>query len=272
MPSPFPGMDPYIERPEIWPDFHDRFITFMCAELQPLLRPRYIALTQDRLYVVESKRPVRPDVSVVPSSLRRKRGATMTATLELDAPAIFPIAREEIRQPLIHIIEPKSGNRLVTAIEVLSPDNKAPGAGRRSYLKKRNEVWRSGANFIEIDLLRAGRRTPRVSAAELDELRPWHYLAVVSRRRPARHEVYAIPLQKRLPRIAVPLARKDPDVALDVQTVFTQCWDKGPYPEVLGYDAAPPEGLTEEEQKWCEHLLSAAGFRAKPAARSQRSL
>ncbi len=49
MPSPSPGMDPYIERPEIWPDFHDRLITFLQEALQPLLRPRYVALGQDRL-------------------------------------------------------------------------------------------------------------------------------------------------------------------------------------------------------------------------------
>jgi hypothetical protein len=74
MPSPFPGMDPYIERAEIWPDFHDRFITYCCGALQPLLRPRYVALAQDRLYVIESERPIRPDISVVrtPSQTPRR--------------------------------------------------------------------------------------------------------------------------------------------------------------------------------------------------------
>ncbi|MGH7128450.1 MAG: DUF4058 family protein, partial [Planctomycetaceae bacterium] len=59
MSCPFPGMDPYIERPEIWPDFHDSLIAALRGALQPLLRPRYAALTQDRLYVVESERPIR---------------------------------------------------------------------------------------------------------------------------------------------------------------------------------------------------------------------
>ncbi len=28
MPSPFPGMDPYLEDPAFWEDFHDRFVTY----------------------------------------------------------------------------------------------------------------------------------------------------------------------------------------------------------------------------------------------------
>src|SRR5229473_173178 len=144
MSCPFPGMDPFIERPEIWPDFHDRFITCLCAELQPLLRPRYVALTQDRLYVVESDRPIWPDVAVVGLSRRQRDFATGTATLESDAPAVFDLVREEVRQPLIHIIEPAAGNRIVTAIEVLSPDNKLSGPGRTSYLQQRDEFWNAG--------------------------------------------------------------------------------------------------------------------------------
>jgi len=62
MDCPFPGMDPYIERPAIWADFHDRLIPAISATLQPMLRPKYAALVQDRLYVVESRRPIRPDV------------------------------------------------------------------------------------------------------------------------------------------------------------------------------------------------------------------
>src|SRR5689334_18685597 len=129
MPCPFPGMDPYIERPQIWPDFHDSLITYIRGALQPLLRPRYAAITQDRLYVVESERPIRPDVALVQSSAPRPTGGTPTV-LDVDSPAVFDLVRDEVREPKIHIIEPAAGNRLVTAIEVLSPDNKAAGPGR----------------------------------------------------------------------------------------------------------------------------------------------
>ncbi len=137
----FPGMDPYIERPAIWADFHDRLIPAISAALQPMLRPRYVALVQDRLYVVQSQRPIRPDVAVVERG-RRQGEPTATATaVELDEPVVFALTDEQVREPYIEIVEPVAGNRLVTAIEVLSPDNKLPGPGRRMYLRKRRERW-----------------------------------------------------------------------------------------------------------------------------------
>ncbi|MFV1965734.1 MAG: DUF4058 family protein [Pirellulaceae bacterium] len=259
MSCPFPGMDPHIERPEIWPDFHDRFTTFLCGALQPLLRPRYVALTQDRLYVVEADRPIRPDVSVVRTSSRRSAGEA-TALLKTDAPTVFELWREEIRQPLIHIVEPAAGSRLVTAIEVLSPDNEAAGPGRTSYLRKRDELWDGGANLVEIDLLRDGEATVRISKDQLQSLRPWRYLVVVTRCWPSQQEVYAWPLERRLPRVAVPLADDDQDVLLDLQAAFARCWDEGPYPELLHYDRPAPGELTAAEKDWCAQRLEHAGL------------
>lgn len=265
MPCPFPGMDPYIERPEIWPDFHDRLITYLCAALKPSLQPRYVALTQDRLYVVESDRPIWPDVAVVRTSSPAPPGTASTAVLEPDAPAVFELWREEIRQPLIQIIEPAAGNRIVTAIEVLSPDNKAAGPGRTSYYQKREEFWNNGTNLVEIDLLRQGEPTVRVAREKVEALRPWNYLVTVTRRFPSRQEIYVIPLQRRLPRIRIPLAHDDKDVTLDLQAVFTRCWDEGPYPELLRYEGPPPGKLAAEEVAWCEKLLRDSGFRPPPA-------
>ena len=67
-----------------------------------------------------------------------------TAILEADAPAVFELSREEIRQPYLTTIEPAAGNRVVTAIEVLSPTNKEAGEGRDSYTEKRDEYWDAG--------------------------------------------------------------------------------------------------------------------------------
>jgi hypothetical protein len=265
MPSPFPGMDPYIERPEIWPDFHDRLITFIQEALQPQLRPRYVALGQDRLFVVESDRPIRPDLAVVRTASPKPPAGT-TAVLEADAPAVFELWREDIRQPLIEIVEPAAGNRVVTAIEILSPDNKATGAGRVSYLQKRDEYWAAGTNLVEIDLLRSGQPTAWVSSEQMAEVGPRTYLVAVTRRWPSRHEVYAIPLARRLPRVAIPLAEDDKDVVLDLQTAFSRCWDVGPYPELLRYDGSPPGTLAPEVVAWCGELLIKAGFRTPPAA------
>ncbi len=264
MPSPFPGMDPYIERPAIWADFHDSLVLGIRAALQPLLKPKYVALTQDRLYVVEAERPIFPDVAVVRTPVSAPATAAV-ALMEADVPTVFELWREEIREPLIHIVEPAANSRIVTSIEVLSPSNKAAGEGRREYLLKREELWHSRVNLVEIDLLRDGNPTLRLSADKMNELKPWHYLAAVTRRWPPRQEVYEILLQKHLPRIAIPLSPDDKDVVLDLQAVFMRCWDEGPYPELLHYDGPPLGALTPDEIAWCGERLRAAGFRGAPA-------
>ena len=261
MPSPFPGMDPYIERPALWRDFHDRFITYLCEGLRPLLKPRYAPLTQARLYVVEADRSIYPDVAIVRPPVA-SAGSAGVAVLEPDAPTVFALWHEEIREPFITIVEPGANNRVVTTMEVVSPSNKSPGDGRDEYLLKREQTWRSGVNFVEIDLLRVGEPTVRLSEENRGLLKPHHYLIAVARRWPRQQEVYSIPLQQHLPKIAIPLGSDDKDAILDLQAVFTRCWDNGPYPELLQYESSPPGSLTPEEVAWCEERLRAAGYRA----------
>lgn len=260
MKSPFPGMDPYIERTAIFPDFHDSLIACIRAALQPVLRPKYVALTQDRLVLVEAEKTRYPDVAVVKSPKPYERQAS-TAVLEPDAPAVFEIWKEEVRQPFLTIIEPAAGNRIVSAIEVLSPSNKEAGEGRKSYFAKRDELWDGGVNLVEIDLLREGMRTVRISQERLDTLKPWHYVVVVTRRDPPKEEVYTATLQRRLPRVAIPLTPEDKDVVLDLPTVFARCWEEGPYPELLLYDGPPPGKLTPDEIAWCDQILKQGGYR-----------
>jgi hypothetical protein len=259
-------MDPYIERPEIFPDFHSAFIIMLRLALVPLLRPRYAVVTEDRLFVVESDRPVRPDLSIVRTSSPAAPARSGAAVLEADAPVVFELLTETIRESVLHIVEPAAGNRIITAIEVLSPNNKVAGPGLDAYLQKREELWEGGSNFVEIDLLRRGTTTIRVSADRLEGLRPWHYLVSVSRQKPSRQEVYPVPLQRRLPRIRIPLARDDADVTLDLQEVFSRNWDGSSYPELLRYDGPPLGPMTDEEIAWCGNLLREAGYRPAPTA------
>ena len=247
-------MDPYLERPAIWPDFHDSCIAYLREALQPFLRPRYAALTQDRLFVVEHDRPIRPDVSIVQTG---ERTGTAQATLVADEPLVVELFREEIRQPYLQIIEPAAGNRVVTAIEVLSPDNKQAGTGRSSYLAKQDELWRGQASFVEIDLLRAGQNVVRIPEHRLDQLPQRRYLVSVTRNFPTRCELYGFSLRDRLPRISLPLASDDRDIPLDLQNVFARCWTTGPYPELLRYDEPAPGELSADEQQFCRQVLEA---------------
>ena len=47
MPSPFPGMDPYLEG-SLWMSVHSPLAVEIIRQLNPKLRPRYIALTVRR--------------------------------------------------------------------------------------------------------------------------------------------------------------------------------------------------------------------------------
>lgn len=257
MRCPFPGMDPYLERPELWPDFHDRLITHIGVALQSMLRPKYATLTQHRLYVVEMERAIWPDVSMVRSPRPAGEPGTPAAVaFAPDKPLVIDFFRDEVRQRFLTIIAPASGSRVVTAIEVLSPDNKASGPGRDSYLEKREELWESGASLVEIDLLRQGKPTVWAPPNKVEKLAPWRYLAVVTRYRPCRHEIYAFNLADRLPRLSIPLRDDDPDVVLDLQSPFENCWDTGPYPELLRYDGPPPGGeISASEIGWCEERV-----------------
>src|SRR5438067_1567094 len=94
---------------------------------EPVLNDVQAGSTQGRLYVVESERPIFPDLALVRTAARNRAPATNTAVLELDSPAVFELYREEVQESVLTIIEPAADNRIVTAIEVLSPTNKVPG-------------------------------------------------------------------------------------------------------------------------------------------------
>lgn len=252
MECPFPGMDPFIEGKSYWRDFHDRLITHISEFLEGVLGDRYAAVVNDRLYVIEHARQVCPDISVIRSSEQRTGSTAVLASTRRPDPIIVEFTEEEIREPYVEILEPKAGNRLVTAIEVLSPDNKQPGPGRDSYLRKRNEFWRGGAHLVEIDLLREGQRVLPPRAEAQAKGAATHYLVSVSRR--PRCELYPMELRSPLSPVNVPLAEPDPDAFLDLQAEVAAVWRKGPFRKLVPYNRTLP-GLTSEEMEWCRQRL-----------------
>ncbi len=68
MPTPFPGMDPWLEHPIIWPDVHNSLIVALRDAIAPPLRPRYYVSIEERTYLIEPSDLVftgRADVAVV---------------------------------------------------------------------------------------------------------------------------------------------------------------------------------------------------------------
>jgi len=254
-------MDPYLEAPSLWPDVHQSLITYIRDAIQPAVRPRYHARIGERLYVVETYHILYPDVVLVSRPVRERAPVSVatltaeTAVVEADTPVRVAISPTEYREPFVEIVH-TAGGEVVTVIEVLSPANKAPGEGHRLYRRKQGEVLNSPAHLIEIDLLSEGLLTVAITEEVRADLEPHRYLACVNRK-PERYqfELYPVPLQRRLPRIGVPLREPDPDVVLDLQAVFARCYDNGGYADFIDYRQPLPVTLSDEVSAWMEELL-----------------
>ena len=151
----FPGMDPYLEAGALWPGLHAALIVYIRDQLQPLLRPRYLASIEERVYL-ESPRP-RHRSGRPRSSSPAGRPAPAVAVLEADAPVVVHAPPRDVHETYVAVLDRQSGERVVTVIEVVSPTNKYAGPGRTSYLAKQDEILRGPVHLVEIDLLRTGR-------------------------------------------------------------------------------------------------------------------
>lgn len=251
-------MDPYLE--PYWLDVHGTLITLAKLQLQGKLPSDLRAASNERVIIARDEddrsRSLYPDVSVIERPWRPEGG---TGSAVADRPPSQPLIVHSRSAPLhqqyIEIIERRSGGRVVTVIEFLSPTNKLPGQGRREYRRKQRECRRGGVNLVEIDLTRRGRRRLLVSEDELPADQRTTYLTSVWRAtRPGLNEVYAIALQQPLPNISVPLRPDDPDVHLDLQPLIETVYATGRYDIDYSAELDPP--LDAEDQEWASELLA----------------
>lgn len=262
MPSPFPGMDPYIEAPDIWSDFHGDLAAEMRAELNCVLQPRYVArLTPHGTYeIVEiaERHNIRPDLGVwqpqPPSGVMTGDAAVMTAV-----PVESVVAIElPLRLYTVEVLETDT-LRLVTSVAILSPANKRPShEAYHDYRRKRRALLRSETHLLELDLLRGGER-PRLERP----VPPAPYYVTLSRvnRRPY-VDVWPIQLWAKLPVLPVPLRDPDPDATLDLPAVVAAVYERGAYARLIDYHRPPPPpALSETEAVWLDEHLRAQQVR-----------
>jgi hypothetical protein len=254
----FPGMDPYLENSHLWPGVHNALIVYLRDQMQPLLRPRYIAAIEQRVYIESPEHQYIPDVSVR-GTPPHGRGSRASAVAEVDEPILVETPGPEMHESYIEIIDRLSGHQVVAIIEVVSPSNKFPGPGRDSYLAKQHHVMASTTHLVEIDLLRVGEHVMAVSQWLARSRRPYNYLACVNRYQVPRgeFELYPCGLRERLPRIGVPLAGDDPDVPLDIQAGIARVYEAGEYGAVLNYRKPCEPPLSPEDQAWADELTTA---------------
>jgi Protein of unknown function (DUF4058) len=282
MPSPFPGMDPYLEHPRWFDGLRHYLIVLVQEYLQPRLPETYYAQIGRRVWLERTRRRVDPD----PRAMRQRgsprphreggRRAGAEPAVHTHPEANRPIRitveygePEERTEIFLEIRELRSGqHRLVSTIEVVSRANKNPRhPGFNHYRARQREILAGQSHLIEIDLLRKGTHTTAVPRARAHaEAGPYDYHVSVHRfDRPADFFVYPIRLEERLPVIAVPLLPGDPDVLLDLQAPFNRAYDAGPYRKAIHYGEDPIKPrLRPEQALWVESILKPAGPEGSP--------
>ena len=256
MPSPFPGMNPYLEQDDAWHSFHERFCTRLADELVAATGPRYLVKLDENVFLHElpsSDRRLlgRPDVMVLDPARVHQHASAAVLVTPAAAPAYANLPAVDLERLSFVEIRDARSRRLVTAIELLSPTNKTPGSDRDQYLAKRARLIAQGVNLVEVDLLRGGPRMPMEGAPQSD------YLIMVAR--PAewpRAGVWPIRLREVLPEIPIPLAEPDPDVRVDLQRLLHAIHDAAGYDRFI-YAGEPDPPLPEDDAEWARQVLAA---------------
>ncbi|NET38424.1 MAG: DUF4058 family protein [Cyanothece sp. SIO1E1] len=266
MPSPFPGMDPYLENPELWPEVHSRLIVALADAIASPLLPNYYVAIEKRTYFAYSEESVLvgiPDVSVL--SERKQADQALktnnnlsTATLSRsDQPQSVTVPlSEEIQERYLEIRETNTGT-VVTTIEVLSPKNKRSGQGRDAYLRKRQQILTSYTHLVEIDLLRNGTPMPVQGEKGVTDYR---ILLSRSDTRP-QAQLYAFNLRDTIPAFVLPLKTGDEEPRIELKSSLDGIYDRAGYRFRIDYNQAASPALSAPDIDWADALLVAQGLR-----------
>jgi hypothetical protein len=271
-------MDPWLESPYIWGDFHQRFATTMSSWLtQRLPKPYYARLdSRPEVGIVEEeegeKRRIGPDVAIVrrPDGTTAVKAAVSIRPISPDSLEVI-VSSEAIKHVFVEVRDPTKGHELITLIEIASPSNKRPGKDRRSYLRKQSEVLSSNASLVEIDLLRGGKRlfaSPEIGSLLTQRSRRTDYVILVNRAWTRESErtafqVFPVSMVEALPCIPIPLRQHQEEVPLDLQELFSETYDHAPYLQgAVDYNERPDPPLPTDLKNWADDCLRKAGMLA----------
>ncbi|MDA0839639.1 MAG: DUF4058 family protein [Planctomycetota bacterium] len=260
MPSPFLGMDPYLER--FWRDVHTRLTVYVCDQLCEQLPEGLAARTEEHVILETTEgREQRyvPDIQVrvdhVSDGIEPYGSAAVQEAVDLEMEFDEPETERSIQ-----IIE-SAGGRLITAIEILSPSNKEL-AGLAKYMDKQMDLLAAGANLVEIDLILQGRHAIRAPLRFITPRHKAHYYICVSPVKDRRHvSLYPFDLPAPIPAVAIPLRPEDDDIVLNIQPLLAKCYQMGRYDRTIDYNAELPVFLNAKVARWMDEMLKEAGRR-----------
>jgi hypothetical protein len=256
----FPGMDPWLEHPDLWPDVHNSLITAIRDELMPKVLPRYVVRVESRTTVLtglDVDLLYRPDLAVRTANLSGTGNGAGVAIAEPPKSKPFHVVvsidDDEIEETFLTIQE-LPDRKLITAIEVLSPTNKKTRDARAEYLGKRRNLIRSGVNFVEIDLLRSGDPMPVRNC-----LLKGDYRILVCRPRLGRTaELYGFSYTTPIPDVPIPLLSADVEPILNLNAVLHSLMDRARYDLSIDYRQPPQPPLRPEDESWADDIVAAA--------------
>jgi len=257
MPSPFPGMDPWLERPGFWPDVHDSLIMSLRKALAPLLRPKYYLAVQQRTVIAvvpPDSHAIFPDLAVLEQ--HKSSPAQKTPFAAFVEPIIVEIpVQETITEDYLEVVE-VAGRQVVTIIEILSPSNKRSGDDRQAYISKREKIFRTPMNFVEIDLLRGWPPMPFSFSPTNGHLS--HYRILVKRHASVRHAfLYPFSVRDPIPVFPLPLQPGDVEPPVCLSAGLKEIYDEYGYDLHIDYNRPPEPSLSENDAQWAAEILRA---------------
>lgn len=270
MPSPFPGMDPYLENPEFWSETHHRLITAIAIALAPSLRPKYQVAIEKRTYLSSGDDSVLvgiPDTTIFtrqsqlrsaqPNSKTNIEGSRLANALCSNPVKVEVPLPEQVRESYLEIREGGTGT-VIAVVELLSPKNKRVGEGRIAYARKWQQVLASITHLVEIDLLREGEAMPILGNVPQAD-----YRILISRSNCRPHaDLYVFSLREQIPPFPLPLQASDMEPIVDLQRLLDEVYDQAGYDLRINYSQPAIPLLPELEAVWADQLLRSQGLRA----------
>jgi hypothetical protein len=253
-------MDPYLERPTLWPGVHALLITGVATRLGPRVAPNYYVAVEERTYIASADPTSfmgRPDVVLV--GPQRSPGVALpggnggSAVLERPLTLALPMP-DQVRERYLEIRD-SATHQVVTVIEVLSPSNKQPGEGRQQYERKRLHMLASWTSLVEIDLLRGWEPMPLGAAPASD----YRFLVSRSWLRPEA-SLYPFDVNEPIPNILIPLREKEPEPTLELNELLHSLYDQVRYDLRIDYRSEPDPPLAPDKAEWAQRLLQVAGL------------
>ncbi len=258
MPSPFPGMDPWLEQPGLWSELHTSLITALRDALGPVLRPRYRVAIEQQVYLTAlepGEVAGRPEAGVVQYAQEAPPVMAGGPGVSVAEPITVELPYEEVTERYLEIRKPDT-REVITVIEILSPTNKRPGDGRDQYEQKRQKIARSRTHLVEIDLLRDWEPMDFLGPGR-SRSADYRILVSQSNRRP-QAELYPFNVRDPIPRFRLPLQPDDEEPVVDLKPLLDGIYDRASFDLVVDYSEDPVPPLAKDVPAWAAKLLREA--------------